>query len=170
PGSLLVLRSSGHYPPGIEAGLLKRFGAAGFEAGRVRIDPKVIGYDRHLATYEEIDIGLDPFPYNGGTTTVEALYMGVPVLAKAGDRYVAHMGESILHNAGLPEWIAADADEYAALGARFARDLDGLADLRAGLRARMLASPLFDAPRFARNFEAALRGMWGAWCAAQRRA
>ena len=95
--------------------------------------------------------------------------MGVPVLVKAGDRYVAHMGESILNNAGLPEWIAPDEAGYATLGAQLAADLPALAALRAGLRQRMLASPLFDAPRFARNFEEALRGMWQIWCAAQDR-
>lgn len=169
PGSRLVLRSSGHYPPGIEDRLARRFADAGIDAERVRIDPKIGDYAEHLASYREIDIALDPFPYNGGTTTVEALYMGVPVLVRAGDRYVAHMGESILHNTGLAGWIAADEADYVTVGARFAADLDGLARLRAGLRDRMLRSPLFDAPRFARNLEAAIRGMWRAWCAAERR-
>jgi predicted O-linked N-acetylglucosamine transferase (SPINDLY family) len=99
---------------------------------------------------------------------VEALYMGVPVLVRAGDRYVAHMGESILHNAGLPEWIAADEAAYPQLGARLAADIPGLAVLRAGMRERMLKSPLFDAPRFARNLEGAIRQMWRIWCDAQR--
>ena len=170
PSARLILRSSGDYPEGMVANLEKRLVAAGIDLGRVRIDPKIGGYAAHLASYAEIDIGLDPFPYNGGTTTVEALYMGVPVLVRAGDRYVAHMGESILHNAGLPEWIAADEAAYPELGARLAADLPALAALRAGLRNRMLASPLFDAPRFARNFEQAVRGMWQIWCAAERRA
>ena len=135
----------------------------------MRIDPRVSDYAAHLAAYDEIDIALDPFPYNGGTTTVEALYMGVPVLVRAGDRYVAHMGESILHNAGLAEWIAPNEAAYVDLGARLAGDVEGLAALRASLRNRMLASPLFDAPRFARNLEAAIRGMWRTWCAAERR-
>jgi predicted O-linked N-acetylglucosamine transferase (SPINDLY family) len=93
--------------------------------------------------------------------------MGVPVLVRAGDRYVAHMGESILHNAGLSDWIAADEEDYPRLGARVAADVAGLASLRAGMRERMLKSPLFDAPRFARNLEAAIRGMWRIWCDAQ---
>jgi predicted O-linked N-acetylglucosamine transferase (SPINDLY family) len=80
------------------------------------------------------------------------------------------MGESILHNAGLPEWIATDEADYAVRGTRLASDLGALAALREGLRPRMLASPLFDAPRFARNLEGAFRGMWATWCAAQRRA
>ena len=132
---------------------------------RVRIDPTLKDYGAHLRSYREIDIALDPFPYNGGTTTVEALYMGVPVLVRAGDRYVAHMGESILHNAGLPDWIAANEADYPLLAATKAGDIAALSEVRAGMRARMLASPLFDAPRFARNFEDALRGMWRVWCA-----
>lgn len=170
PGARLVLRSSGDSPEGMVANLEKRLIAAGIDLARVRIDPKISGYAAHLASYAEIDIALDPFPYNGGTTTVEALYMGVPVLVRAGDRYVAHMGESILHNAGLSEWIAPDEAAYPQLGARLASDLPALATLRAGLRNRMLASPLFDAQRFARHFEQAVRGMWQIWCAAQRRA
>jgi predicted O-linked N-acetylglucosamine transferase (SPINDLY family) len=79
------------------------------------------------------------------------------------------MGESILHNAGLADWIAADEAAYAELGARLAGDPSSLAALRATLRERMLGSPLFDAPRFARNLEAAIRGMWKIWCAAERR-
>ena len=169
PGSRLILRSSGGYPDGMVEALGERLAAAGIDRARVRIDGKIADYAAHLQSYAEIDIALDPFPYNGGTTTVEALFMGVPVLVKSGDRYVAHMGESILHNAGLPEWIAPDEAGYATLGAQLAADRPALAALRAGLRQRMLASPLFDAPHFASNFEDALRGMWQVWCAAQDR-
>jgi protein O-GlcNAc transferase len=168
PDSRLILRSSGLYHDEILTSLRQGLAAAGIDLGRVRIDGRIADYASHLAAYGEIDIALDPFPYNGGTTTVEALYMGVPVLVRAGDRYVAHMGESILHNAGLPEWIAADEADYALRGARLAADIEALAALRAGLRARMLQSPLFDAPRFARTLEEAFRGMWTKWCAAQR--
>ncbi len=170
PTSQMILRSSGYYHDKTIADLEARLAAAGLDLTRIRVDAKLKDYDAHLRSYDEIDIALDPFPYNGGTTTVEALYMGVPVLVRAGDRYVAHMGEGILNSAGLAQWIAPDAAGYAALGARLATDVDGLAALRATLRERMLASPLFDAPRFARNLEHAIRGMWKIWCAAQRRA
>lgn len=169
PTTRLILRSSGNYHDTTISDLQSRLMAAGIDTSRVRIDPKLKDYDAHLRSYDEIDVALDPFPYNGGTTTVEALYMGVPVLVRAGDRYVAHMGEGILHAAGLPEWIAPDAASYAATGKRLAGNIDALAALRAGLRGRMLASPLFDASRFARNLEAAIREMWRIWCAAQRR-
>jgi protein O-GlcNAc transferase len=168
PDSRLILRSSGLYHEEILASLRAALTASGIDLGRVRIDGRIADYAAHLAAYGELDIALDPFPYNGGTTTVEALYMGVPVLVRAGDRYVAHMGESILHNAGLPDWIAADEADYARRGARLASDIEALAALRAGLRARMLQSPLFDAPRFARTLEDAFRGMWSTWCTAQR--
>ena len=93
--------------------------------------------------------------------------MGVPVLTLQGDRYVAHMGENILYNVGLPDWIAADGADYVAKAAAFAADLGQLTTLRQSLRHRLVTSPLCDAPAFARHFEAALMGMWAAWCAAQ---
>ena len=169
PGSRLILRSSGNNQEGVIDELTRRLTEFGFDLSRVRIDPGIANYAAHLRSYGEIDIALDPFPYNGGTTTVEALYMGVPVLVRAGDRYVAHMGESILHNADLADWIAPDEAGYVELARQEAGDLAALSQLRAGLRARMLASPLFDAPRFARHLEEAIRGMWQVWCAAQRR-
>jgi len=93
--------------------------------------------------------------------------MGVPLLALKGDRLVAHMGESILHAVGMTDWIAADGDDYVARAVAFASDLPGLVDVRVGLRQRLLASPICDAPRFARNLEAAFRGMWRTWCEQQ---
>ena len=167
PDAQLILRSSGQYHEGLVENLEGRLTNAGIDRARVRIDRKITDYAAHLRSYDEIDIALDPFPYNGGTTTVEALYMGAPVLVRAGDRYVAHMGESILHNAGLPEWIAPNEAAYPQLGARLAADIPALAALRAGMRERLLGSPLFDAPRFARNLEEAIRGMWRVWCVAQ---
>jgi protein O-GlcNAc transferase len=113
-----------------------------------------------LAAYNKVDIALDPFPYPGGTTSVEALWMGVPVITRRGDRFLSHVGETIAQNAGMADWIAADDDEYVAKAVEHAADLQRLADLRAGLRQQVLASPVYDAPRFARNFEAAVRGMW----------
>ena len=100
----------------------------------------------------------------GITTTVESLYMGVPVLTLAAKTFLSRQGVGLLMNAGLPEWIAADADDYVARGAAHARDRVGLATLLSGLRQRGLASPIFDPPRFAYHFSRALRGMWHAWC------
>ena len=99
-------------------------------------------------------------PYPGGTTSYEALWMGVPILTMRGDKYISHLGESIMHHAGLPDWVAADEDDYVAKAVAFASDLESVAGLRAGLRQQVLASPLFDAPLFARSIEDALWGMW----------
>lgn len=118
----------------------------------------------YLAAYNRLDIALDPFPYTGGTTTVEALWMGVPVLTLAGKQFLARQGVGLLMNAGLPEWIASDQDDYFSRAIAHASDLQRLALLRAGLRQQVLASPILDAPRFASHFEAALRGMWEKWC------
>jgi len=122
----------------------------------------------YLRLHHQIDVALDPFPYGGGTTTCDALWMGVPVVTLAGRTAVGRGGVSILSNVGLPELIARDPEEYVAIAAGLARDPARLAQLRAGLRARMQNSPLMDAPRFARNVEAAYRTMWRRWCGAER--
>ena len=113
----------------------------------------------HLARYNNIDIALDPFPYNGTTTTCDALWMGVPVIALAGKTHVSRVGVSQLTNIGLPELIAADKDEYVEVAVALASDLPRLAQLRSELRQRMHISPLMDAPRFTRNLEAAFMQM-----------
>ena len=114
----------------------------------------------HLARYNNIDIALDPFPYNGTTTTCDALWMGVPVIALAGKTHVSRVGVSQLTNIGLPELTAEDADSYVDIAVALANDLPRLAQLRGGLRERMKASPLMDAPRFTRNLERAFQEMW----------
>lgn len=136
-----------------------RFAAQGITAERLLLEGPSTRTD-YLAAYGQVDLCLDPFPYPGGTTSVEALWMGVPVLTLRGNRFLSHLGESIAHNIDLPEWIAADKSDYVAKAAHFASDLTALAALRRGLRARMQNSPLLDAPRFARGFEALLWSMW----------
>ena len=103
---------------------------------------------------------LDTFPYPGGTTTCEALWMGVPTLTLAGDTLLARQGASMLAAAGLEEWIATSVADYIAKAAALSGDLPRLAALRAGLREQVSVSPLFDAKRFAHHFEDALWGMW----------
>ena len=114
----------------------------------------------YLAAHAEVDMILDTFPYPGGTTTCEALWMGVPTVTLAGDSLLARQGASLLTAAGLEEWVATSKEEYIAKAIALANDQSKLAALRAGLRQQVLASPLFDAPRFARNFEDALWGLW----------
>jgi protein O-GlcNAc transferase len=123
----------------------------------------------YLASHRRIDIGLDPFPCNGGTTTSDALWMGVPVVTLAGRTAVGRGGASVLRNVGLPELVAETPEEYIRIATGLAGDLPRLAGLRRTLRVRMQASPLMDAPKFARNVEAAYRQMWRNWCANQAR-
>jgi predicted O-linked N-acetylglucosamine transferase (SPINDLY family) len=120
----------------------------------------------YFGLYNGIDVALDPFPYGGGTTTCDALWMGVPVVSLAGQTAVGRGGLSILSNVGLADLVAQDAQEYVHLARKLANDLPRLIQLRATLRARMQASPLMDAARFARDVEASYRGMWHRWCIA----
>ena len=115
---------------------------------------------QYLTNYNRVDIALDSFPYNGATTTCDALYMGVPVLTLAGQHSVARSGVSLMTNIGLPEWVAHSPQEFLDIGARLAADIPALAQLRAGLRKRFMASPLGDQALFARDFEAVLDEMW----------
>jgi predicted O-linked N-acetylglucosamine transferase (SPINDLY family) len=117
-----------------------------------------------LGEYNQIDIVLDPFPYSGGLTTCEALWMGVPTIALPGTFFAARHSLSHLSNAGLTGWAARDEAHYIDMAVRRAADLPALAALRAGLRARVKASPLCDAPRFGQNLGAALRHAWRHWC------
>jgi predicted O-linked N-acetylglucosamine transferase (SPINDLY family) len=116
--------------------------------------------EEYLRTYERLDVALDPFPYGGGTTTCDALWMGVPVVSLAGPTAVGRGGLSILSNVGLADLVAHDTEQYVRRAVELANDLPRLSELRATLRERMQHSPLMDAPRFARNIEAAYRGMW----------
>jgi len=118
-----------------------------------------------LGEYNQVDIVLDPFPYSGGLTTCEALWMGVPTVTLPGETFASRHSASHLSNAGLADWVAGDLDGYIKLALAHAADLSELAALRAGLRSWMKTSPLCNAPRFGRNLGAALRHAWRDWCA-----
>lgn len=113
--------------------------------------------------YNKIDIALDPFPCNGGTTSMDTLWMGVPFVTLAGKHFVSRMGVTILTNAGLPELIAQNTDEYISKAVDLATDKEKLHRTRQGLRERFAASPVMDQERFARNMEHAFREMWKKW-------
>ncbi len=133
-------------------------------------DPSRVDFEGHsphselMATYNRVDIALDCHPYSGGLTTVEALWMGVPVVTMPGPTFAGRHSATHLNNAGLADWIADGPDAYVARAVAAASDLPALAELRGRLRPQMAASPLCDGPRFARNLEAALRGVWQRWC------
>jgi predicted O-linked N-acetylglucosamine transferase (SPINDLY family) len=121
-----------------------------------------------LNCYNSIDIGLDPFPYNGTTTTCDALWMGVPVITLAGVSHVGRVGVSQMSNLGLQELIAKDTNDYVEKAAELANDVPRLTALRGGLRERVRTSPLMDAPRFTKNLEAAYHNMWNAYLSTQK--
>ncbi|TAK96200.1 MAG: glycosyltransferase family 41 protein [Aquabacterium sp.] len=162
-GSQLMLKAEQLDDPGVCEMVKARFADQGVASDRLVLEGRSNRTD-YLARYGHIDIALDPFPFTGGTTSAESLWMGVPVLTLAGERLVSRQGVGLLMNAGLPEWVATDADDYVAKAVAHARDLMALSALRAGLRKQVLASPVFDAARFAQHFELALRGMWARWC------
>ncbi len=120
---------------------------------------------RYLELYHRLDIGLDTVPYNGHTTSLDSFWMGVPVITIVGETVVGRAGLSQLRNLGLSELIADTPEQFVRIAAELAGDLPRLTRLRATLRERIERSPLMDAPRFARNIEAAYRTMWRRWCA-----
>ena len=140
-----------------------RFRQEGIAPDRVRFVGRM-SLDTYFATYNQIDIGLDPFAWSGGITSCDALWMGVPVVSLAGDRAVARGGLSILANVGLSELVVDSVAKYVQIAVDLANDVSRLSSLRNSLRQRIEASPLMDAARFARSVESAYRRMWQRWC------
>jgi protein O-GlcNAc transferase len=160
PNSRLFLKTKQLVESEVRQSVVERFAVHGIGDDQLILEGPVPGKEEHLATYNRMDIALDPFPYAGITTSAEALWMGVPVLTLAGQSFLSRQGVGLLMNAGLPEWIASDPDDYVARAVAHAGDLQELATLRATLRNRLLQSPICDAKRFARHFEQALWEMW----------
>jgi predicted O-linked N-acetylglucosamine transferase (SPINDLY family) len=133
-----------------------RFASRGIAPERIHFNGEALPMRQHLELYQECDLGLDPFPYNGTTTTCEALLMGVPVISLAGLTHASRVGASFLSSLGLPEFIAATPAEYSRIAAQLTADPPRLAGLRASLRSRLLDSPLGQPARFTRHLEAAL--------------
>jgi len=168
PGSTLLLKARGLRDEKVQARIVRAFAARGLDVeGRVRL----MGHERsavdHLLLYHEVDMALDTFPYNGTTTTCEALWMGTPVLTFAGRCHAGRVGASLLHAAGLPDWVATDRDDYVEKAVAWAGRLDDLAGLRARVRDQLRASPLMDAGRLARGIEAGYRQAWRRYCSAR---
>ena len=159
PGAGLRLQCEQLGDPRVVEQLVRRLQHHGIDRARVSFHGRV-PRKAYLAAHAAVDMLLDTFPYPGGTTTCDALWMGVPTLTLAGESLLARQGASLLIAAGLAEWVAAGEADYVAKAIAIASDQPKLALLRTGLRQQVLASPLFDAPRFARHFEAALWGMW----------
>ena len=146
--------------------ILSHFQRGGIGPDRIQFIAR-LPVDAYFQQWNQIDIGLDPFPYGGGTTTCDALWMGVPVVSMIGKTAVSRGGLSILSTIGLDNLVAKDAESYVEIASGVAADAKRLADLRAALRQRMQSSLLMDAPAFARNVERTFRKIWHGWCDAQ---
>jgi protein O-GlcNAc transferase len=160
PNSRLILHA---YPGSHIDAAQQRFAAAGISSDRLEFLPKQ-PWAQYVQTYNRIDIALDPFPWAGGITTCDALWMGVPIVTLSGDTAVGRGGRSILSNLALPELIARRPRQYVQTAISLSQSPQRLTDLRQTLRQRMLASPLMNARRFTRNVETACKQIWRRWC------
>lgn len=140
---------------------LKLFNESGIDGSRIEMMP-YLPLEDFLAECNNIDIALDPFPFNGNTISCHTMWMGVPVITLPGDRYASRMGASVMNNLGLTDLVAVDKKHYVQIAQTLAENIDYLALLRKELRERMLSSPICDAQSFAQNVEAAYQQMWGA--------
>jgi predicted O-linked N-acetylglucosamine transferase (SPINDLY family) len=158
PGSRLVMVTKGAHRM-----LQRAFEHHGIDPGRIEFLRR-LGFDDYLRLHEQVDIALDPFPYNGGATTCHALWLGVPVVSLAGKTSAARMGASILDSLDLSDLVAETAEQYLHIVIGLANQPARLEELRRGLRQRMVQSPLTDALAFTRNLETVYRELWGRWC------
>ena len=168
PGSRLMLNSKAFSEKAFSDLMAQRFAAHGIGRERLHFvytspQPKT------WSAYGDVDIALDPFPHNAGTTTIEALWLGVPVVSVEDRPSVGRFGASNLGAVGLRDWVAKDVSGYVALAAAKASDVKALAALRAGMRARVTASPLADGPGLARELETAFQKLWKDWCAEHKK-
>jgi predicted O-linked N-acetylglucosamine transferase (SPINDLY family) len=161
PGSRMILQcSAGDHQNQVR----EIFQSAGIVPERVELVPRGGSIQKYFEQYHRIDICLDPTPFSGHTTSFDTLWMGVPLVTLAGHTVVGRSGVSILSNLGLTELIARTPAEYVSIAVKLAGNLPKLAEMRAGMRQKMLASSLMDAARYARDTEAAYRSVWRAWC------
>jgi predicted O-linked N-acetylglucosamine transferase (SPINDLY family) len=165
PTARLFLKARSLADPDTATGVREVFKRHGVAADRLTLCSDELSVAAHQSLYHGVDIALDPFPYNGTTTTCEALWMGVPVITLAGQTHVSRVSASLLTHLGRPEWIAHSEDQYVEKCAALAADLPQLAGLRAGQRELMRLSPLCDAARFTTQLEAVCRELWRQCCA-----
>jgi predicted O-linked N-acetylglucosamine transferase (SPINDLY family) len=162
PGSRLLLKSMTLADDEVRRSVVRRLADAGIDPGQVELVGLTAGRAEHLALYSRVHVALDTVPYNGTTTTCEALWMGVPTVTLSGDRHAARVSESLLRAAGHPEWVAPDEASFAELAARLATDRTRLSALRAGLRDELRGSALLDGAAYGRRFMDGLREAWQA--------
>ena len=168
PGSRLLVKTQTLADPAVQQAIRRRLAEGGIDEDRVELIAQASTRAEHLALYGRVHVALDSVPYNGTTTTCEALWMGVPVVALLGDRHASRVSASLLSAAGHPEWVAEDAEGVVRIAAALAGDTPHLAAIRSSLRDELRASPLLDSKAYAQRFHAAIRGCWREWCASQR--
>ncbi|HEX5864500.1 MAG TPA: hypothetical protein VF014_09660, partial [Casimicrobiaceae bacterium] len=164
PRSTLILKGESLKFPEVRQRFERGLSEAGIEPSRLELRPPS-SHEDLLAEYADVDLALDPFPYNGGASTCDALWMGVPVVARLGTSMISRQSAMLLQAVGMNELVARDDDEYVAIAANLALDLPRLHSLRRGLRPAMAASPLCDAEAFAEALMQRLRHVWRDWCA-----
>ena len=164
PNSKLLIKNPALTDPGRRDRYYGLFEAQGVGSEQIELLGHTPTREEHLALYGRVDIALDTFPYNGTTTTCEALWMGVPVMTLTGTSHVGRVGKSLLTSVGLDAWIANSPEDFVAKIVDLAADVDKLAGLRTELRNRLAVSPLCDSDTFAHNIEHAYRAMWHRWC------
>ncbi len=165
PASRLVLKARQLESQALRQHYAGLFSARGIAADRLVLLPWTATIRAGMAAYDEVDIALDTFPYNGTTTTCEALWMGVPVVTLAGDRHASRVGASLLRAVGLAELVTESPAAYLATAVALADSPDRIRAWRRTLRAQVAASPLCDSRQFAAGVETAFRTMWHRWCA-----
>jgi protein O-GlcNAc transferase len=162
-GSRLLMKSMSFFDRTTRTYAKNLFEDEGIRAERIELLQPVPSVREHLGLYRRIDIGLDTFPYNGTTTTCEAMWMGVPVITLEGNVHSSRVGVSLLSNVGLEGLIAKTYDQYVDIARQLSADIKELSSLRAGLRDTMAQSPLTDAKRFTMNIENCYRSIWADW-------
>jgi len=165
PGSRLLVKGKMFAEPGGRAAFLTRLAQRGVKSERLTMMGLQNSVVSHLECYHQVDIAVDPIPYNGTTTTCEALWMGVPVITLLGDRHAGRVGASLLTQVGMTELIASSVQEYVRIASFLAGNRQRLTDFHQTLRSTMARSALCDSASFTHSMEAAYRVMWQAWCA-----
>ena len=167
PNSHFIMKSYSFSDVATRQRALEKFVHEGIAVERIEILPAEPSTKKHLSLYNCVDIGLDTFPYNGTTTTCEALWMGVPVIVLAGKTHASRVGVSLLSNIGLTEHIAETRQEYRTIAVGLARNMDKLQEMRKKLRDTIAGSPLTNAARFTSILEKGYREIWNTWCETQ---
>ena len=165
PSARLILKTGLSRANDLVEPIVEQFSRAGVDPERINIKSRIEDWAEHVKLYDEIDIGLDPFPYNGTTTTCEALWMGVPVIVLAGNNHVSRVGHSLVTQVGYPELSADTTQGYVTIATELANDENRLSSIKNNLRPRMQASSLGDHGGFTDKLETAYKTMWKKLCA-----